>query len=108
MLNRIDEQIVFDHLSEAAIRAIALLRIGELQDRLLKDHGIDIDVVDEAVSLLARLGYDERSGARELNRAIERLLEMPLSERILASELRKGARVVVSGEANKLKFEEQI
>jgi ATP-dependent Clp protease ATP-binding subunit ClpA len=106
LLNRIDEQIVFDHLSEEAIHAIARLRVRALQARLLKERGIEIEVADDAVSLLARLGYDERSGARELNRVVERLLEEPLSEKILAGELRNGARVVVRGGDNELWFEE--
>lgn len=108
LLNRIDEQIAFDILSEESIRAIARLRIGALQAKLLKERALEVEVADDAVSVLSRLGYDERNGARELNRVIERLLEAPLSEMILAGELKRGARVVVRGGADKLRFEEEV
>ncbi len=94
-LNRVDEQIVFQHLSQNDIQDIARMRIAELKQNLLNRYQILLDLTDEAVRLLARRGYDESKGAREMNRCVERLLEEPLSEKILSEVFRKHDHVIV-------------
>ncbi|MDX9783944.1 MAG: ATP-dependent chaperone ClpB [Spirochaetia bacterium] len=102
-LNRIDEIVLFERLSEAMIGAIAELRLGELAARL-KERNIDIEVLPEAKAFIAAEGYDKRFGARPLKRAIQSLLENPLSRSILSGELAEGDRVRVGKEGEELSF----
>ncbi len=102
-LNRIDEIVLFDRLSEAMIGAIAELRLDELAARL-KERDISIEVLPEAKAFIASEGYDRRFGARPLKRAIQSLLENPLSRSILSGELTEGDRVKVGKEREGLSF----
>ena len=93
-LNRLDEQVVFRHLTEPHIAAITQQRLAVLKKRLLVSHELVLEVTDAAVSFLARVGYDACNGARELNRCVEKLLEEPLSALIIAGAIRPGVRVI--------------
>jgi ATP-dependent Clp protease ATP-binding subunit ClpB len=84
-LNRIDEIIVFRPLDEEQLRQIARLLIRNVEQRLA-ETGVRLQVTDEALTHLAREGYDPVYGARPLRRAIQRELENPLARRILAGE----------------------
>ncbi len=81
-LNRIDEIIIFSPLSEENIRRICRGMIKELSDRV-KEAGYELEITDEAVDYIARTGYSEKLGARNLYRNMVRLLENPISEEIL-------------------------
>ncbi|MGB4592207.1 MAG: ATP-dependent Clp protease ATP-binding subunit [Coriobacteriia bacterium] len=83
LLNRVDEVIVFHDLSIAEIESIVDLMVGRLRDQLVS-QGIGITVNQDARTLLAKAGYDPALGARPLRRAIQRHVEDPLSEQILA------------------------
>jgi ATP-dependent Clp protease ATP-binding subunit ClpC len=100
LLNRVDEVIVFHDLTLEEIEAIVDLMIARLRDQLAA-KGIGIRVTPEARTLLAREGYDPALGARPLRRAIQRLVEDPLSEQILAGEWEAATTVelIVEGEA---------
>jgi ATP-dependent Clp protease ATP-binding subunit ClpB len=102
-LNRIDEIVLFERLSEAMIGAIAELRLGELEARL-KEREIDIEVLPEAKAFIASEGYDRRFGARPLKRAVQSLLENPLSKLILSGELAEGDAIKVGKEGEDLSF----
>jgi ATP-dependent Clp protease ATP-binding subunit ClpB len=96
-LNRVDEIIVFKPLDEAQLREIVGLLAANVTRRLT-ESGITLELTDEALTLLARDGYDPVYGARPLRRAIQRRLENPLARRLLAGEFTEGdvVRVDVS------------
>ena len=96
-LNRIDDTIVFHELTQEEIVRIVDLMIhrGSVQ---LAGQGSGLELTDAAKEYLAKEGYDPSMGARPLRRAIQRLLEDPLSERLLQKEFRAGEIVVVDVE----------
>ena len=102
-LNRVDEVIVFHDLVSEEIEAIVDLMFGRLRDQLLA-QGIGIRLTPEARHLLAAEGFDPAFGARPLRRAIQRLVEDPLSEQLLAGEWLAGEVVVVEVAEDKLVF----
>jgi ATP-dependent Clp protease ATP-binding subunit ClpA len=86
-INRIDEQIVFMSLNEDDVGRILDLMLREVCDQLQQQHGVFLKVGAEARELIVRTGYSPAFGARELRRAVERLLQVPLSQLILSWEL---------------------
>jgi ATP-dependent Clp protease ATP-binding subunit ClpB len=102
-LNRIDEIVLFERLTETMISAIAELRLKELAGRL-RERDIAIEVLPEAKAFIASEGYDRRFGARPLKRAIQSLLENPLSKSILSGELTEGDSVRVGKAGEELSF----
>ena len=93
-LNRVDEVIVFHDLTPAEIEAIVDLLVSRLRDQLLA-QGIGIRLTDAARTELAGKGFDPTLGARPLRRALQRYVEDPLSEQLLAGEWLPGETVVV-------------
>lgn len=93
-LNRIDETIVFHSLSKDQIAKIVHILMKDVEERL-KDEDLRISLSESAVEFLVDKGYDERFGARPLKRAIQRYIENPLSESILAGEFSPGDEVLV-------------
>jgi len=81
-LNRIDETVVFHALDNKNIAAIAKIQLRALEDRLAKLE-MSLDVSDEALAELAKVGFDPAFGARPLKRAIQQRIENPLSKLIL-------------------------
>ncbi len=98
-LNRIDETIVFHELSKEEVTQIVDLMIARTQKQL-EGQGIGIELTPAAKGHLADKGYDPTLGARPLRRAIQRLIEDPLSERLLYKEFRAGEIVVVDTEVD--------
>ena len=96
-LNRIDETIVFHELSKAEVTQIVDLMIKRTSIQL-EGQGIGIELTDAAKLLLVERGYDPTLGARPLRRAIQRLIEDPLSERLLYKQFRAGEIVIVDAE----------
>jgi ATP-dependent Clp protease ATP-binding subunit ClpC len=88
-LNRVDEVIVFHDLTSDEIKAIVDLMVSRLRDQLYA-QGMSITLTDEARNLLSDQGFDPALGARPLRRAIQRLLEDPLSEQMLAGQWEAG------------------
>ncbi len=93
-LNRIDEIIVFKSLTEEEIGQIVELMVAELRDRMI-ELNMTINLSDEARRFIAKEGTDTTFGARPLRRAIQRLLEDPLSEQILEGRWTSGSVVDV-------------
>jgi ATP-dependent Clp protease ATP-binding subunit ClpC len=93
-LNRIDETIVFSELSKAEVTQIVDLMIRRVAAQM-SGQGMGLEVSEPAKYLLADRGYDPTLGARPLRRAIQRLVEDPLSERLLWKEFRAGQIVMV-------------
>ena len=100
-LNRLDDMIVFDRLGRADMGGIVEIQLGLLAKRLAA-RKITVDLDDAAKDWLASEGYDPVFGARPLKRVIQRSLQDPLAEMILAGEVKDGARVVVSAGADGL------
>ncbi|HET9442464.1 MAG TPA: ATP-dependent Clp protease ATP-binding subunit [Acidimicrobiales bacterium] len=96
-LNRIDEVIVFHELSKAEVTQIVDLMIRRVRDQL-QSQGFGLELTQEAKFHLAEKGYDPQYGARPLRRAIQRLIEDPLSERILYKEFTVGDTIIADVE----------
>ena len=88
-LNRIDEIIVFKSLTAEQIGEIVKLMVADLRERLIAQN-MSINLSDAACKLIAKEGTDATYGARPLRRAIQRLLEDPLSEEILEGKWTSG------------------
>ncbi len=106
-LNRIDEVIVFHELSRNEVTSIVDLMIRRVEEQL-KSQDVDIELTERAKDLLARQGYDPALGARPLRRAIQRLVEDPLSEKILWKEYEAGDTILVDVKKAEDSEEEEI
>ncbi len=96
-LNRIDDVIVFHELSQPEVRQIVDLMIARTAKQLA-GQGMGLELSDAAKDHLADKGYDPTLGARPLRRAIQRLVEDPLSEKLLYKEFRAGEIIIVDVE----------
>ena len=105
-LNRIDEVIVFHELTLDEVKEIVDLMLQRVHDQL-KSQSLFLALSDAAKVHLAEKGYDPELGARPLRRAIQRMLEDPLSERVLLGDFKAGITIVVDldGETGELVFE---
>ena len=103
-INRLDEIIVFDILSEEAIKEIVNLRVNVVKDRLLTKE-IDFKISDEALSYLAKEGYNPHYGARPLNRLIQNKILNPVANFIISNDVKKGDTVFVSVKNDELLIE---
>ncbi len=102
-LNRLDEILEFDPLSEDQIREIVRLQLKDLTRRLA-DQNLTLAVDDAAVAVLAKDGYDPAYGARPVKRAIQRALENPIAKGIVAGKYPPGATIRVTAENGALVF----
>ena len=102
-LNRVDEIIEFTPLGEDEIRQIVKLQVERVV-RMVAQNGIQLSVDDEAVRLIARVGFDPQFGARPVKRAIQDRLLNELSRRILAGEVSRERPITVSAEGDELTF----
>jgi ATP-dependent Clp protease ATP-binding subunit ClpC len=103
-LNRIDEVIVFRSLTREDVKNIVELLMKRVREQL-KAKDLDIELTDAARELLAEKGYDLALGARPLRRTIQRLVEDPLSEKLLWKEFRAGQTVIVDARDGEIVFE---
>ncbi|MGN6870079.1 MAG: AAA family ATPase [Solirubrobacteraceae bacterium] len=98
-VNRIDEIVVFEALSEAQVERIGQLICEQIAQRLRAERGVELEMEPALVSRLAREGFDAEFGARPLKRHIRRTLEKELTRAILGGQIGEGARVLaISGE----------
>ncbi|MBT8207757.1 MAG: ATP-dependent Clp protease ATP-binding subunit, partial [Acidimicrobiia bacterium] len=105
-LNRIDEVIVFHELTPEEVKLIVDLLLVRVRTQL-ESQALDLVLTDDAKNRLAERGYDAQLGARPLRRAIQRLLEDPMSEKVLFGEFPAGSTVLVDidrEEDDKLSF----
>ena len=102
-LNRIDETIVFSHLSKPEIRQIVDLLFKDLFKRL-EAQDLQIEVSEEVKDYLAEDGYSEAYGARPLKRLIQKKVEDGLAEEILGGQLKAGKKILLTLEDKKIKF----
>jgi ATP-dependent Clp protease ATP-binding subunit ClpB len=102
-LNRLDEILVFKPLFKKELLQIVDLMLKQLNARL-RERNITIEATEQAKEHIAKLGYDPVYGARPLRRALQKYVETPLSEKILAGEIKPGDVVVIDVEDGKLVF----
>ena len=95
LLNRIDEVIVFHKLSREQILHIVDFMLNRLREQL-EQHEVTIELTDSAKELLVQEGYDPAMGARPLRRAIQRILEDPLADFVLAQQMQPGSTILVN------------
>jgi ATP-dependent Clp protease ATP-binding subunit ClpB len=93
-LNRLDDIILFHRLSASHMAPIVDIQVQRL-GKLLEERGIVLDLSDAAKAWLGRVGYDPVYGARPLKRAVQRYLQDPLADAILAGRVRDGQKVQV-------------
>jgi ATP-dependent Clp protease ATP-binding subunit ClpC len=103
-LNRIDEVIVFHSLTQEDVKQIVDLMMKRVTEQL-KAKDLEIELTDAAKTLLAEQGYDPALGARPLRRTIQRLVEDPLSEKLLWKEFRAGQTIIVDASDGEMVFE---
>jgi ATP-dependent Clp protease ATP-binding subunit ClpC len=106
-LNRLDDVIVFHSLNKEDLKQIVDIELSKIRGRM-SDRGLELVLTDEAKDYLIMKGYNPDYGARPLRRAIENMIENPLSEEILRGSFSGKNRIVVEVEGEddqkKLKF----
>ena len=102
-LNRIDEVVIFDPLTQEQIEEIVGLMMDEVGKRL-EERGVTAELTPAARQWLAKEGFDPVFGARPLRRAVQRYVENPLSKAILAGEFPEGSHIVVDADKDGLTF----
>ena len=102
-INRIDDIIVFAHLSKEEIRQIVDLMMKDLFKRL-DERGLTMEVTDDVKDFLATDGYNEAYGARPLRRLIQRKVEDTLAEEILSGKYHEGDTIVLDMKDGKMFF----
>jgi ATP-dependent Clp protease ATP-binding subunit ClpC len=103
-LNRVDEVVVFHKLSQKQVFNIMDLMMSRVA-QALELQGIMIEVKKSAKNLLLEKGFDPAMGARPMRRAIQNMIEDPISEKIIAGEVKAGQVVVVKAKDHKMQFE---
>ena len=104
-LNRIDDIITFSPLNEAEIRQIVRLQVDKVVG-MVAQNGITLHVTDEAISVIAKAGFDPQFGARPVKRAIQDKLLNQLSKRIISGEIDHEKPVTVKVADDELTFEQ--
>ena len=106
--NRIDERLAFRPLAEVEVARIATLLLAESSKRLATEKGIEYVAGEDVVGHLLRSGgFDPQLGARPMRQVVQRLVEAPLAERILAGEFGAGDRVRWPCSAGQLAFQRE-
>jgi ATP-dependent Clp protease ATP-binding subunit ClpB len=103
-LNRIDEIVVFEPLDKEQLAEIAELQLGRLRARLA-ERKLTLELTDAAKEVLAEAGWDPAYGARPLKRALQRLVENPLAQRLLEGEFVEGDVIRIDAQNGELAFE---
>lgn len=104
-LNRIDEIIVFHTLNEENMKKILGIRLAVLNKRCTEQLGISFKLTGAAEKALIKSSFDAKYGARPLNRAIQTLIEDPISEKILSGEIKKGDSIRIGFKKEKYTFD---
>lgn len=102
-INRIDEVVVFEPLGREQIAGITQIQLGRLRSRLA-ERDLRLELSPEALDKLIAVGYDPVYGARPLKRAIQRWIENPLAQLILAGQFLPGAEITAKVEGDEITF----
>lgn len=103
-LNRIDEIIVFHELTNEDLKKIAMILLKDVQNNV-ENQEMQLEMSDEVYEKVVKEGYDPKFGARPLRRAVQRLIENPLSNDIIAGKFGPGDKVGAKIKDNKITFE---
>ena len=95
-INRLDDTIVFHHLTKADLKEVIDLELAKVRERL-SERGFELDLTDDAKEFLIRKGADLDYGARPLRRAIENYVEDPLAEELLSGTFQGKDKIIVDG-----------
>jgi ATP-dependent Clp protease ATP-binding subunit ClpA len=98
-LNRIDDVIVFRPLVREELRDIVEIQIRRL-NRILREQGIVLEPTDDALDLLASLGYDPAFGARPLKRVIQKHVQNQLADALISGTVRPGQKVILEADGD--------
>jgi ATP-dependent Clp protease ATP-binding subunit ClpC len=93
-LNRVDETIVFKQLTKVEVKEIATIMLRDVATRAREMMGIELQVTERFTERVVEEGFDQSYGARPLRRAIVRLLEDTLADKVLAGEIKQGGSVI--------------
>lgn len=102
-INRIDDIIHFDELTEEHISQIVKLQVGRIH-QMLSEQGIELNITDDAIRFIAHEGYDPQFGARPVKRALQRLVLNELSKQIIAGRVNATHPVIVELKGGELHF----
>jgi ATP-dependent Clp protease ATP-binding subunit ClpC len=102
-LNRIDDLVVFNPLDKNDIRKIVTLEMQKLIKRV-KQLGYHLEMTDSAYDFIAEKGFDEKNGARPLNRAIQKYVEDLIAENVVSSSIKEGDHLLLDHEKNEEKL----
>jgi ATP-dependent Clp protease ATP-binding subunit ClpB len=102
-LNRVDEIIIFDRLTDEDLKKIVEIQLARLTKRLAQQN-ITLKLTDSAKTVIAREGYDPVYGARPLKRAIQHLLLDPLSINILEGKFGEGQTIIADAKNGRIEF----
>lgn len=102
-INRVDEVVVFEPLGREQIAGITEIQLGRLRSRLL-ERELSLSLSPEALDKLIAVGYDPVYGARPLKRAIQRWIENPLAQLILAGKFLPGTAITAKVEGDEIVF----
>jgi ATP-dependent Clp protease ATP-binding subunit ClpC len=95
-LNRLDDVIIFRHLTKEDLKAVIDMELGKVRERL-KERGFALQLTDDAKEFLIRKGSNTDYGARPLRRAIENYVEDPLAEELLRGEFQGSDTIMIEG-----------
>jgi ATP-dependent Clp protease ATP-binding subunit ClpC len=94
-INRIDRTVIFNPLSKEVMASIVELQLGQLSERVHRDHGISVKASADAVLAIAEKSFNPLYGARTVRREIQEAVESPLAQALLAEEYAKGDIIAV-------------
>ena len=103
-INRIDDIIVFHPLNEENVKEIVKLMTKEIVKRVKENMNIDINFTDDAITLIAKDGFDPAYGARPLRRELQSRVEDRFAEEFLNGAIKNGENVVIDAKDNELVF----
>ena len=102
-INRVDEVICFNRLTEENFRGIAKIMLGELRDTIA-ERGMTITWDESVVDYLVKKSYSVTYGARNLRRTIQKDIENPIAERIIDSFVEPISKIAVTAEGDEIKL----
>jgi ATP-dependent Clp protease ATP-binding subunit ClpC len=105
-LNRVDDVVYFRSLSRDDLKSIIDIELKNVRERL-EVKGFHLELTDHAKEFVIDQGYNPEFGARPLRRALERMVEDPLSEAILSGKFREGTTIIIRCRDSALLFEEK-
>ena len=98
-LNRVDEIIVFERLSQSDLKIIATMMLSEFSGRM-REKGITVNIEDSALTVIAEKGYSAEYGARPLRKAISAMIEDRFASMILLGKAKEGDSFKIVGRKN--------